>query len=271
VPRAEGGLVRAVAIWGRGLAVSVSSLPLGPEPAEPTRVTPLDAEQYQQHCSLIAADIADFSNPARDEEFQLYLRKSLYEIFGRAFRDIGVAWEGPCDLHREDRGDGMTAVFMPHIPTGLLINRLPGPLLAGLRHHNKMSSRLAQIQLRLALHAGLVTLDDHGFAGPEANRLFRILEAAAVKRELADSRADLALITSDYVYQNFIHGRCGSVGAEGYTRVPVNVKKTHTHAWYRLAGGPPPDRARADRGPAATRPAVRAAKPRSLPALAAAD
>ncbi len=247
--------------------MSVSSLPLVPEPDGPASVLPwLDTRhEYAQHCSLIAADIAGFSSPDRDDEIQLHLRTSLYDIFGAAFHDIGIAWEGAYDLHREDRGDGVTVVFMPHISTGLLVSQLPDPLLAKLRHHNKMSSPAAQIQLRLALHAGLVTRDANGFAGQAAIHLFRILEAPPVKRELAASGADLALITSDYVFDNFIREAHGPVhvNADAYTRVNVNVKKTHTRAWYRLAGGPPLDRAGCANGHA-----LRSASRRNLRCLA---
>jgi hypothetical protein len=244
--------------------MSVSSLPLGPEPGEPARVLPLHDTQrdYAQHCSLIAADIANFSRPDRDDEIQLHLRTSLYRIFGAAFRDIEIAWEGPHDLHREDRGDGVTIVFMPHISTGLLVSQLLDPLLAKLRHHNKVSSPAAQIQLRLALHAGLVTRDANGFAGQAAIHLFRILEAPPVKRELAVSGADLALIASDYVYDNFIRNMHGPVNPDAYTHVKVNVKNTRTHAWYRLAGGPPLDRPRSANGQT-----IRAADRRNLRAL----
>jgi hypothetical protein len=230
--------------------MSVSSLPFGPDPAEPARVLPLldIRRDYAQHCSLIAADIANFSHPDRDDEIQLHLRTSLYGIFGAAFRDLDIAWEEPQDLHREDRGDGVTIVFMPHISTGLLVSQFVDPLLARLRHHNKMSSPAAQIQLRLALHAGLVTRDANGFAGQAAIHLFRILEAPPVKRELAESRADLALIASDYVYENFIRNTRGPVDPDAYTPVKVSVKNTRTHAWYRLAGGPPLDRPRSANG-----------------------
>jgi hypothetical protein len=142
----------------------------------------------------------------------------------------------------------MTIVFRPHIPTGLVVSQLLDPLLAELRHHNKVSSPAAQIQLRLALHAGLVTRDANGFAGQAAIHLFRIIEAPSVKRELAVSGADLALIASDYVYDNFISDTHGSVNPDTYTRVKVNVKKTRTHAWYRLAGGPPLRQARSANG-----------------------
>ncbi len=230
--------------------MSVSSLRPGPQSEDSARLLPLLDPQrdYAQHCSLIAGDIADFSRPDRDDEIQLHLRTSLYQIFAAAFRDIDIAWEGPQDVHREDRGDGVTIVFMPHISTGLLVGQLLDPLLARLRHHNKVSSPAAQIQLRLALHAGLVTRDANGFAGKAAIHLFRILETPPVKRELAASGADLALIVSDYVYENFIRNTHGSVNPDAYTHVKVNVKHTRTHAWYRLAGGPPLDRARSANG-----------------------
>ncbi len=107
-----------------------------------------------------------------------------------------------------------------------------------------------------------MTPDAIGFAGQAAIHLFRILEAPLVKRELAVSGADLALIASDYVYDNFIRNTHGPVNLDVYTYVKVNVKNTRTHAWYRLAGGPPLDRPRS-----ANSHAVGAAIRRNLPAL----
>lgn len=242
--------------------MSVSSLPLEPEPEGRARPLPsFDTwPDYAQHCSLAAVDIADFSRPDRDDEVQLHLRRSLYEIVGAAFHDIAIDWDGPGDLHREDRGDGIAIVCMPHIPTGLLVTELPDPLLARLRHYNKMSSPAAQIQLRLALHAGLVTRDAHGFAGQAAIHLFRILDAPPVKRELAESSADLALITSDYVYGNFVSNSPGPVDPDAYTQVKVNVKHTHDCAWFRLAGRATPGRTRPASGQvvrSASRPSQR--------------
>jgi hypothetical protein len=83
-----------------------------------------------------------------------------------------------------------------------------------------------------------------------------------VKRQLAESGADLALITSEYVYDNFIGSAHGPVNADAYARIRVNVKNTHSHVWYRLAGGPPPDRSSSANGHA-----VRAASRQSLRAL----
>lgn len=50
---------------------------------------------------------------------------------------------------------------------------------------------------------------------------------------------------------------CSLIAA--YTHVKVNVKNTRTRAWYRLAGGPPLNRARSVNGQA-----VRAANRRNL-------
>jgi hypothetical protein len=211
---------------------------------------------------MIAADIAEFSRCDRDDEVQLHLRTKLYEIFQAAFCAIDIGWDEPDELHREDRGDGLTIVFEPHVPTGQLVTELPDPLLSALRHHNKMSSFAAQIQLRLALHAGLVTRDANGFAGRDAVHLFRILEARPVKQQLAESGADLALITSKYVFDNFVGNAPGPVHADAYTHVRANVKNTHSDVWYRLAGGPPPDRSRSANGHA-----VQPAGPQSLRAL----
>jgi tetratricopeptide (TPR) repeat protein len=67
------------------------------------------------------------------------------------------------------------------------------------------------------------------------NFAFRLLEAGPLKEALRASRADLALIISDWFYEEVVrHQPAGDPGA--FRHVAVDVKETRTSGWVRLPG-----------------------------------
>jgi hypothetical protein len=84
---------------------------------------------------------------------------------------------------------------------------IPERLRRLVRRHNRVSCEAARIQLRVAAHIGPVHNDGHGFVGRDVNLLFRLLDARSLKRMLAQSGAEVAFITSGYVYENVIRRR----------------------------------------------------------------
>jgi hypothetical protein len=201
--------------------------------------SPGDWREYSRHCSLAAVDIAGFSRPDRDDEIQRHLRRSLYQILKETFGQCGIWWDNNDDLLHEDRGDGVLIVIDARIPTGYLIDPLVDRLRSRLRRYNRVSSAAAAIQLRMALHAGQVSRDANGFAGEAVIQLCRILNAAALRRALADSEADLALIVSDYVYNAVIRHGPGLIDPDDYSPVRGSVKKTRIRAWASIPGSGP--------------------------------
>ena len=190
-----------------------------------------------QLCTLFAVDIAGFTSPGRDDEIRLYLHEELYEVLEKAFDGSGIPWAG---CFHEDRGDGALIVVPPGMACKGIIDPLPERLRGLIRRHNHVSCPAAGIQLRAAAHIGPVEHDGHGFVGSDVNLLFRMLEARPLKRALAGSNAELALIVSDDVYRRLVC-RCPSlVSPDAFQRVRVQVKDTRAWAWTYLPGAPSP-------------------------------
>ena len=192
----------------------------------PSRSRPFSLDG--QMCGLFAVDIAGFGEPCRDDDVRLYVHRSLYDMLEAAFDGSSVPW--PECVH-EDRGDGALVVVPPAISAAGLVHPFPDKLLVLVRRHNRVSCDAARIQLRVATHVGPVHHDGHGFVGHEVNHLFRMLDAPALKRMLAGSGADIAFITSGYLYENVVVRRPSLVGTDVFTPVTVRVKETRARAW----------------------------------------
>ena len=72
-----------------------------------------------------------------------------------AFDSAGIPWDECC---HEDRGDGVFVLVPAEIPKALLAESLPPALVTALRDHNDGHPGPEQIRLRMALHAGEVSL-----------------------------------------------------------------------------------------------------------------
>jgi hypothetical protein len=188
-----------------------------------------------QHCVLFAVDIAQFTGEGRDDEVQLALREALYRLLIESFEGSGIPWRA-C-VH-EDRGDGVIVIIPAHMPTITVVDPLIEQIRARLRKHNRLSSSVAQVRLRLAVHIGEVYRDGYGLAGKAVNDLFRILDAPDLRQAVQSSETGLALIVSDYVYQSVIHGGPGNADPAAYAEVTVKVKQFQARAWLLEVAGP---------------------------------
>jgi hypothetical protein len=184
-------------------------------------------------CTLVAADVVGFGGQRRSRQIQTYLRDSLYKLFENALTDSGV---DVTSCYSEDRGDGLVAVVPPEIPTDRLIHPFAEYLRAGLRLHNLVSSELAQLRLRVAVHGAQAWADTHGLVGDSVIHLFRLLDAPAFKQYVHQSGAYLALIASDAVYREVIMDAPGLIDPDDYDRVGIDHKELSTTGWVRLVG-----------------------------------
>ena len=186
-----------------------------------------------QLCTVVAVDIAGFTEPYRDDDIRLYLHEELYELLERAFDGSGIPW---ARCFHEDRGDGALIVVPPDVASKGIIDPLPERLRGLIRRHNHVSCQAAGIQLRAAAHIGPVEHDGHGFVGSDINLLFRMLEARPLRKALAGSGAELALMVSEDVYRSMVC-RCPSlVSPDAFRRVGFQVKQTRGRAWIYLPG-----------------------------------
>ncbi|HEV7653055.1 MAG TPA: tetratricopeptide repeat protein [Actinophytocola sp.] len=193
------------------------------------------------HRTVLVVDVSAFGDRRRTNLDQLTVRRGLYEALRQAFGEAGVSWD---DCDREDRGDGVLVVIPSTVAKGLLVEKLPDRLVAALRAYNAGRPETECMRLRLSLHAGEIHYDEHGVAGRAVNLAFRLLDAAAFKQAHDRSAGLLAVITSQWFFDEVVWH---SVDAERdtYRRIRVVAKETDTEAWIRLVDAEPGVRAEA--------------------------
>jgi hypothetical protein len=115
----------------------------------------------------------------------------LYRSFRQAFAAAGIAWDS-CDI--ADRGDGVFILSPPEVLKALFVESLPRELARALREHSEGCGPLERIRLRMALHAGEVSYDEHGVTSAAVNLAFRLADAPVLKAAFTGSPGVLALI-----------------------------------------------------------------------------
>jgi hypothetical protein len=182
------------------------------------------------HHTILAVDVARFSAPERSDLHRLVVRSALYEALEEALAASGVRWRG---CHRTDLGDGVLVLAPATCPKAVLGGLVPRALASRLSAHNSTHGPPERIRLRLAIHAGEVTRDAHGVTGSAIVHAFRLLDSAAVKDALASSGGDVAVITSNWFYEEVIrHSPLADL--RDYRPVVATVKETTTPAWIHL-------------------------------------
>ncbi len=234
VERSSFGTVNARRLCDRTDARDVAAAwDLFRRPNSPASVEERRPLYFGSNCSIFMTDIAAFSDPRRCDEDRRFVRDALYRILRSAFEESGVPWEG---CHHEDRGDGVLTIVPSTISTARVVDPLLTALAAKLRRHNRLSSDVARIQLRAAVHAGPVVADAEGISGEPLIQAARMLDAPALKRMLAAARADLAVIASAFVYDTVISHGPGLVDPDTYHRAELRVKESRVTAWIHVDG-----------------------------------
>jgi hypothetical protein len=186
------------------------------------------------HYTIVVVDIVGFGDLRRNNSSQWRVRRGLYDALQQSFEAAGIPWHRS---HREDRGDGVLILVPADVPKALFVERLPAALANALTIHNERHPAVEQILLRLALHAGEIVEDEHGFTSSSLNHTFRILDAETVKAAFAGSAGLLAVIGSLWFFDEVIRQSDWSeVGA--YIPLDVHHKETDTRAWIRVVGQP---------------------------------
>jgi NB-ARC domain len=179
----------------------------------------------------MVVDVERFGDPARTNLNQLAVRDGLYKALIHAFGMSGIVWDRCVS---EDRGDGALILIPPEVPKIYLVTSLPSMLAAAVSRNNARCTTPERMRLRVALNAGEVYRDAHGFAGAAINHAFRLAEAPALRSALAaSSSAVLALIASDWLFSEVIrHDPAAEPGS--YRQVQVAVKETVAAGWIRV-------------------------------------
>lgn len=183
------------------------------------------------HYTIVAVDVARFTDPDRTEAHQRAVREGLYRVLRGAFADARVDWT-TCKI--SDLGDGALILVPAEVPKSRLADQLPSRLVVELLRHNAVYAREAAIKLRVAVHAGEVHHDEHGAMGQAVNLTCRLVEAPAAKSALRSSMSILALIASDHFYHDVINQDPGTEPGS-YREISVPLREeTPTVGWLRL-------------------------------------
>jgi hypothetical protein len=184
-------------------------------------------------CSLIAIDVVGFGGFHRNRQVQKHVRNSLYKITESALGASKVELSG---CYSEDRGDGLIIAVRSDVPTERLIHPFAEYLRAGVRLHNLLSSEVAQMRLRIAVHGAETWTDEHGLVGDGVIHLFRLLDAPEFKRVIQQSHAYVALIASETVYDEVIWHAPGLIDPDDYASIGIKYKELSCVGWVRLVG-----------------------------------
>ncbi|TCO55719.1 hypothetical protein [Actinocrispum wychmicini] len=198
----------------------------------------MDSADVARHHTIVVLDVEGFGDRRRTNPHQRGVRDGLYHIVRTAFDTVGVPW---ADCYHEDRGDAVFVLAPASTSKALFVETLPPTLITALRVHNDTHADAQRIRLRMAVHAGEVHYDDHGVTSSSLTLAFRLIDAQPLKAALRASPGVLAVITSDWFFDDVVRHTPGAAPAT-YRPVPVSAKETNTVGWITLPDHPyPPD------------------------------
>ncbi|WP_458246914.1 adenylate/guanylate cyclase [Streptomyces sp. MAI_2237] len=185
---------------------------------------PVSSHAQQSH--LLFADIKGFSS--RSDREQLRSREDLYAELRSAFGD--ELWD-LCP--HEDRGDGVLIVMPPALPVETLFTTVLPRLEHALGSRRRSDPLL---RLRIAVHAGAVHRDSHGFAGNAVNYVFRLCDGEPLRQALDGATSDTALLVSEAVHDSAVRAGLPGVEPTTFHAVAFQVKETRVRGWLHVAG-----------------------------------
>ena len=188
------------------------------------------------HATLLVADVERFSS--RDGTEQMRTREAMYDEFQDAFTE--QSWAA-C-VH-EDRGDGLLVVIPQQIPKAAVLGEILPRLETALGRRRRGDPLL---RMRIAVHAGDVSFDEHGIGGHAVNRTFRLCDSDPLRRAIAAARSDLAVIVSEVIHEDVVRGGYAGIAPQAFHSVDVRVKETAVRAWLHVPGDPEAARRIAD-------------------------
>ncbi|WP_410600992.1 NB-ARC domain-containing protein [Amycolatopsis sp. lyj-90] len=198
-----------------------------------------------RHHLIVVADVEGFGDRRRTGLHQRAVRDGLYGVMEAAFAAAGIAWT---ECYREDRGDAVFALVPGEADKARFVEAALPALVTRLRVHNDTHPEPQRIRLRIAFHAGEVGYDEHGVTSSSLTLAFRLCDAASLKSALAASPGVLAVIVSDWLFDDVVR-HTPAVAPSTWRQVPVEVKETATTGWVTLPDHPyPPGPAPASTG-----------------------
>ncbi|AUI63828.1 hypothetical protein B1H26_26435 [Amycolatopsis sp. BJA-103] len=182
------------------------------------------------HCGLFSIDIAGFGQVGRSSEIFVQVRRMLFGLLENAFTGSGIAWEV---CLKSDTGDGMIVVIPPQFPKFRLLYPLLAQLAADLARYNVVTAPELRIRVRVAIHAGEVTLDEYGVTGRPKVLLARLLDSRVLRDALAEAPdgSPMVVLVSDRFHEDVQDQGGPGLDTMSYRQVLVHEKETEVRAW----------------------------------------
>lgn len=190
--------------------------------------------QNREYRVILATDIE--RSAGRGAEALRTIRSVLQTTLRESAERSGIRWD---DCLRHDSGDGIQLVMPRDAQKTQLLHPLLGEFSGRLRAHNRLAAPLAQVRVRLVLHAGDVEIASGEASGPPLEVTARMLDALPLKSALEASgdAAPLAVLLSPHFYEETVpHGYPG-IDSGSFREVTFAVKKYSGDAWLYVPGG----------------------------------
>lgn len=185
-----------------------------------------------RYFQILVVDIESFGT--RRNPVQQHLRTELYRRVHEAMADSGISAEG---LQVSDRGDGAFWLLPASVSKVDLTGRFIAALQVGLEAYAQVSSQQAAMRLRVALHAGEVGSDEHGWLGEDLNTACRLVDLDALRETLAaGTRSCLVLAISDSWYSAVVRHDYPSIDRAAFWPIRFHAKEVRQTAWVRVPG-----------------------------------
>lgn len=207
---------------------------------------------------LLAVDIQGYSR--RDTREQLRAQRLLTEALDGAARGVGLDRAG---WDKQVGGDGELATLPEGVDPATVAGEFVILLDGALREVNRDAGRF-RLRVRLSLHHGTLTAGPFGPAGDAPIVVQRLLDAAPLRRLLADDAdRDLAYVVSDSLFDDVVRTGFCALPPRGFRAVKVAAKGA-VFRGHILTGRA----AREDAAEDAGGPGTRSARVLDFPALA---
>ncbi|MEW1838726.1 hypothetical protein AB0392_12290 [Nonomuraea angiospora] len=187
----------------------------------------LDKREYRL---MITSDIEDYGG--RRDGDQVQLQKQLIRVFDMAAGAAGLellSWK------RQPQGDGEFTVLPPNTDATVILGPFVTALAQGIEAINRGRFRM---RLRLAVHAGPIHVEGAaGSPGGHAVQSGRLIGAAPLRAAMsACQEADLGVIVSDRIFEDFVGQGYGGPSPEDFRHVHVKAKSNEYRAYVHLPG-----------------------------------
>ncbi|MGV9309531.1 hypothetical protein ACWDLG_39705 [Nonomuraea sp. NPDC003727] len=187
----------------------------------------LDEREYRL---MITSDIEDYGS--RRDSDQVELQGMLIRVLYRAAGAAGLAL---FDWKRQPQGDGEFAVLPPGTDAAAILGPFVTSLAQGVEAVNRGELRM---RLRLAVHGGPIHVDGAaGSPGGHAVQSGRLVGADPLRAAMsACQQADLGVIVSDRIFEDFVGQGYGGPSPEDFRHVHVKAKSNEYRAYVHLPG-----------------------------------